>query len=124
MEHRADFEALRALVQADAPNDLGGLHISGNYAQTDQGPTPSAPRVARYRALMKSVGVESINGGKTRFRMAVFGGGFTDTSWSIGYAFSRRKPEIIVPSVYRWGARRDHTAYAPLVGNWYLYNSR
>jgi len=124
VEHRAEFEELRELVQADAPDDLGGLHISGNYARTDQGPSLSASRVARYRALMKSVGVESINGGKTRFRMAVFGGGFTDTSWSIGYAFSRRKPEIVVPSVYRWGARQNHTAFAPLSENWYLYNSR
>lgn len=124
VEHRAEFEELRALVQADAPNDVGRVGISFDYAQNDQGTSLSVSRVARYRALMKSVGVESIGGRGNKFRMGVFGGGFTDTSWSIGYAFSRRKPEIVVPSVYRWGARQNHTAFAPLSENWYLYNSR
>ncbi len=122
VEHRAEFEVLRSMVQADAPHI--SLHTLQNSIQRDDNSALPPARVQRYQALMQTLHIWRIDGNKERFRMYVFGGGFTDTSWSIGYAFSRKRPQKIVSSAYKRQFVRDTTVYSPLDGNWYLYQLR
>lgn len=89
----------------------------------------SEERQGKYRAIMRQAGVHNVvySSDEGICRFSVFGGGFTDTSWSIGYAWAE-KPSIplkIVPSAYYYrGQMRGTIVYSRLEKDWFIYRSR
>jgi len=97
-EHKVQFEQLRLMLGHD--KKVGGISPDGfvdkgswHYnSLKDTG--ISQQRLDEYRKLMKASGVTYIGRlsyKKGYLRFYVFGGGMTDTSWSIGYAWSEQK---------------------------------
>ncbi len=91
------------------------------------GPAISSKRLAKYKQLMEQCGVQSVgcdeNGSSCSFYF--FGGGFGDTTWSIGYEWTPTKPTPLVSSAYYYkGQMRDTAVYSPIEKDWYIYNSR
>jgi hypothetical protein len=125
---RSDFERLRAMMAQDKKlrfvtfNSFGGEGDDfGTPAQKLQHLGVSQPRIDEYRAVMARLGITFIqrrHNLKEYLRMNIHSGGFTDTSWSNGYAWSRFTPTNVHP----W----DHHSplvHTPIEGQWYLYRS-
>lgn len=120
-EHRREFDELQALALSET-----------NSGDNRFAPGERAPTARRTRAveLMYQLGISTAYFNRREEGpyqgFYVFGGGFTDTSWSIGYAYSRAPLSPIVPRAYAMPdyARTGKTRhFAPLDGGWYIYNS-
>lgn len=128
-EHKAQFEQLRLMIQQDKRvRSLSSGWLSDQNMNSTDDPMSlgiSKQRWARYQSLLKSVGADSISNRNNYIRFYVFGGGFTDTSWSIGYAWSAEPPPIMVESAY-WHkpTMRDKIYHSRIENGWYIYNRR
>ena len=120
VEQRADFEQLRKMIEHDAPASGIKMSVSRDGDFT-RGASLAPARIQRYQVLLKNLGATSVHGRCDDFHFSIFGGGFTDTTWGVGYAFSRQKPKRIVPSAYSGFAGRDEWIYSLLKDDWYLY---
>lgn len=127
--HKTEFEQLRSMLQQDKQiSIIGSDWMRGrdmSIVDTPEQMGISVERLAQYRALMNKLGVAPISGFGSRenyFQFNVFGGGFTDTTWSIGYAWSSKTPENIVPSAYNSMPR--HRCHSRIVGDWYIFHRR
>lgn len=131
--HKAQFEQIRLMLAHDR-----NIHVIGpDWVTAQWGFTPegvsvaelpfnvSNARLAHYRALLKQLGMETlvVDARRHRVRLYQFGGGFTDTSWSIGYAWSRDTPKPLVKSAYNQYPGKDKIHYSRVEGDWYIYNS-
>ncbi len=126
-EHRTEFEQLRAMLQRDSQvrfisaTSFDTTDWSGSTSQI------SPQQLAKYRALMQQLGLSAIVRLTSRggyFRFEVFGGGFTDTSWGIGYAWGYKPLTPLVQSAYNQMPRRDRQHFSPIEGHWYIYHRR
>lgn len=139
--HRREFEELRAMLQHDKriesiyPNSsevlLSYYKRDGvDYREewtTDLrkiGLTPQ--RFARYQQLLQILNVNSAVCSRSRnsLRLGVFGGGFYDATWDVGYAWLATPPKILVRSAYSQLPMRDHGHCSRIEGDWYLYQRR
>lgn len=127
--HKAQFEQLRLMLEHDkkvgniSPDGFVDKGLWHYNSLLDSG--LSQQRLDKYRKLMKICGVSNIGrlGYKEGYyRFIVFGGGFTDTSWSIGYAWSEQKPSHIVKSAYN--TIYSGWCHSPIEGHWYIYHMR
>jgi hypothetical protein len=126
--HKTEFEQLRSMLQQDKKIfDIGSDWLSSRDGTgdslTDTGITQQ--RLNQYRILMDKLNVSPIGRFSSRenyFRFSVFGGGFTDTTWSIGYVWSDKTPENIVPSAYNTMPR--NRSHSRIEGKWYIYHRR
>lgn len=84
----------------------------------------SQKRIELYRSRLHQLGFARINSYQGRIHMAEFGGGFTDTTWSIGYIWSATPLSPIVQSAYEQQPNRDEWHISPIEGNCYLYHRR
>jgi len=128
-EHKVQLEQLRAMLQHDkkvggiSPDSFVDKELWHDNSLKDAG--ISQQRLDEYRKLMKISGVTHIgrlSDKKGYFRFYVFGGGMTDTSWSIGYAWSEDKPSHIVKSAYN--TIYNGWCHSPIEGHWYIYHMR
>ena len=125
--HRAEFEQLHLMLAQDK-----NVHVIGpDWVDAQWGDKSALPlnvsdaRLARYRALLKQLGMITVvvDAERQRVRLERFGGGFTDTSWSIGYSWSRDTPKPLVNSAYHQYPGKDKIHYSRIEGDWYIYNS-
>jgi hypothetical protein len=89
----------------------------------------SKSRLMQYKTLMEKVGVQnfSCSFDNSACHAGVFGGGFADTTWSVGYAWELKPdPSMkIVPSAYYDQIKmRDTTVYSKIESHWFIYRSR
>jgi hypothetical protein len=84
----------------------------------------SKQRLAQYHSTMNKLGVVPISGDDDYAQFDVFGGGFADTTWSIGYAWSKQPPKAIVKSAYNTMPMRERRVHSHIEGNWYIYHRR
>ena len=129
--HKAEFEQLRAMLQQDKKIFV----IGSDWVRSRDGAGDtladigiSMQRLDKYRALMNKLDVAPIGGFSSRenyFQFHVFGGGFTDTTWGIGYVWSKKPPEAIVKSAY-WHRpiMRGDRVHSHIEGNWYIFHRR
>lgn len=132
--HKAEFEQLRAMLAQDKnvkvigpdwtiaqwsskPNGVGSSELPLNVSNA---------RLVHYRALLKQLGTKTVvvDEEQNRIRLARFGGGFTDTSWGIGYAWCQKPPKALVKSAYSQHPGRDKMHFSRIEGDWYLYHLR
>jgi hypothetical protein len=127
-EHKIQLEQLRSMLQQDRKVQAIAFDwFSGTGVPDDSLKSAgiSQQRLDAYRKLMKIFGVSLIGrlgGKKGYFKFAVFGGGMTDTSWSIGYAWSEDTPSHIVKSAYN--TVYSGWCHSPIEGHWYIYHMR
>ena len=89
----------------------------------------SAKRLALYRERMKRLGISNLHVDERRnlVRFALFGGGMTDTSWSIGYAYGTETPKalvkkVVVKSAYNQMPGQGGIHFSRIEGDWYIYH--
>ena len=132
--HKAEFEQLRLMMEEDKNvHDIGPDWVMAQWSVSPEGVTVaelpldiSSDRLARYRALLRQLGMKTVvvDAKWHRIRLYQFGGGFTDTSWSIGYAWSKNAPKPLVKSAYNQMPGREGMNFSRIEGDWYLYHSR
>lgn len=132
--HKAKFEQLRLmLVQDKNLKALGVDWANAKYKRMPDGvEAPALPlnvsqsRLALYRSRMKrlNIGTIVVDERTNRIRFSVFGGGFTDTTWSIGYAWSKNTPQPLVESAYSQMPARDKMHFSRIEGHWYMYHRK
>jgi len=130
--NKAQFEQLRLMLAHDKNvKDIGPDWTNAKYKKMPDGvEMPQLPlnvsdkRFALYRARMKQLGISMLLVDERRdlVRFSVFGGGFTDTSWSIGYVYSKNIPNPLVKSAYYQMPGREGIHFSRIEGNWYIYN--
>ncbi len=131
-KNRAAFQQLVEMAHSDNLLSAGSLHgLKLKKLRTDEFKRVeiSQARLKQYQALLKQVGAKRIDYSLSRgtCRFYVFGGGFTDTSWSIGYAWARKPTTAmkIVPSAYsQQGQMRDTTVHSIIEKDWFIFHSR
>ena len=127
-EHKVQFEQLRSMLEHDRKVRIIAFDwFSGTEFPDDSLKSAgiSQQRLDKYRELMKISGVfliSKISDKKGYYRFAVFGGGMTDTSWSIGYAWSQQRPSHIVKSAYNTYCIVG--CDSPIEGHWYIHHMR
>lgn len=121
---KAEFEQIRLMLGQDKDVEtIGWNWVNGK----DYGHLPhniSESRIALYRSRLKSLGFDRVDSYDGQVQLEQFGGGFTDTTWGIGYIWSAKPPSPLVESAYSSRPNRDHWQYSRLQGNWYLYHRR
>ncbi len=130
--HRAEFEQLRVMLQQDTQVfEIGNDWVSSRQSSsidTLANAGISQQRLNAYHALMKQLSVTPIgrlSSGTDYFQFNVFGGGFADTTWSVGYVWSKNPPGNIVASAYQLsGAMRGNRVHSVLEGDWYIFQRR
>jgi len=128
-QHKAEFEQLRAMLLEDKQI----MMIGSDWLRSRDWDLPdnseeigvSRQRLADYHALMNTLDVAPIGGDDDYVQFNRFGGGFTDATWGIGYAWSRKPPETIVKSAY-WHKpiMRGRRVHSHIEGNWYIFQRR
>ncbi len=132
--HKAQFEQLRLMMKEDnlASVDLEFASAQPKQVPIDGGftnePMPlevSESRLALYRSRLKALNFDWIHARQTPniVTLRQFGGGFMDTSWSIGYVWYQTPPKSLVKSAYHQMPYRDHTNVSRIEGDWYIYHS-
>jgi hypothetical protein len=126
-QHRAQFEQIRLMLQRDKNIETIGpdwvdtrYEGNGRWAALNV----SADRIALYRARLKRLGFSRVDYYQGLVQLEQFGGGFADTTWGIGYMWSKNLPPALVRSAYRSKPMRGHRTYSVLDGNWYIYQRR
>ena len=134
--HKAEFEQIRLMMEEDNVREIGPNWVEMRYKKIsaengsfnlEELPLKASPaRLALYRSRLKALGLDSarLDQFKNRIRLYQFGGGFTDTSWSIGYAWSKNAPKPLVKSAYNQMPGREGMNFSRIEGDWYLYHSR
>lgn len=85
----------------------------------------SRQRLARSHLLMDNIGVALIGGKSNDYvQFDVFGGDFADTTWSIGYAWTKQTPRSIVKSAYHTMPDREGRVHSPIEGRWCMFHRR
>ena len=99
--------------------------IAGGFSLEPMPLKVSQSRLALYRSRLKALGFDSIRARQTPniVTLRQFGGGFMDTSWSIGYVWYEKPPKSLVKSAYHQMPMRDNTNLSRIEGNWYIYHS-
>ena len=135
-QRKAEFKQIRLMLGQDRNVEtIGSDWVRAKYGDKN-GNQPegvdlhelplniSPQRIALYRERLRALGfsrVDSYNGG---VQLPEFGGGFTDTTWGIGYMWSAKPLNPLVKSAYSQMPKRDHWHYSYIEGNWYLYHRR
>lgn len=135
-EHKAQFEQLRLMMEEDNIRVIGPNWVEMRYKEIPRGNgisdlvelpmNVSSARLALYRSRLKSLELDSarLDQFKNRIRFYQFGGGFTDTSWSIGYAWCKNTPKPLVKSAYNQMPGREGLIFSRIEGDWYIYHRR
>ena len=134
--HKAEFEQIRLMMEEDNIKAIGRDSVKMRYKVIPMGngisnpeelpPKASPARLELYRSRLKALGLSSarLDPLRNRIRFYQFGGGFTDTSWSIGYAWCKETPKPLVKSAYYQMPGQNHTHYSRIEGDWYIYHLR
>ncbi len=132
--HKAEFEQLRLMMAQDKNvHDIGPDWVTAQWSNKPDGIGSSElplnisnARLARYRALLKQLGMTTVvvDQEQKRIRLELFGGGFTDTSWGIGYAWSKTPPNPLVKSAYNQMPGESGICFSRIEGDWYIYHRR
>ena len=134
--HRAQFEQIRLMMEEDDIRVIGPNRVEMRYKRIPAGdgifnlvelPLKASPaRIALYRSRLKALGLHSalLDQFKNRIRFYQFGGGFTDTSWSIGYAWCKETPKPLVKSAYNQMPGKAGIHFSRIEGDWYIYHRR
>jgi len=123
--HRAQYRELLGMFQADFVK-LGS--ISTMYGPLDWERTKAAldaPRLTRYRSLMRQLHVSMVergfdpNGGRadSTVLFTTDEGGIVPAGYSKGLLFASKPPSPLVPDTAAAAASRS---YRHIVGNWYI----
>jgi hypothetical protein len=132
-QHKAEFEEIRLMLAQDkCIATIGPDWVQAKYAPSknsinwhEMPLTVSAGRIEPYRSRLRELGLSrvdcSLDGS---IHLAQLGGGFTDTTWSIGYYWSAKPPRPLVNSAYAQRPPRDKWDFSRIEGNWYLYQRR
>lgn len=126
-ERRAEFEQIRLMLQQDKNVEtIGPNWVRPRWENDADLPLNiSASRIALYRSRLKSLGFDRVDSYDGKVQLCQFGGGFTDTTWYIGYVWSANPLTPLVKSAYYSKPGRDnHCYYSRLEGNWYMYYRR
>ena len=131
-QRKAEFEQIRLMLEQDKNVETIGpswveakSSVEKDYVDSHKLPLSiSESRIALYRSRLKNLGFSRVNAYKGRIQLEEFGGGFTDTSWGIGYIWSAQPPTPLVESAYSSRPQKDYWHYSRLEGNWYLYHRR
>lgn len=125
-QRKADFEQLRLMLEQDKNVEtIGSDWVRTKWGGRDELPLNiSASRIALYRSRLKDLGFARVDSYKGRVQLEQFGGGFTDTTWGIGYVWSARPLTPLVRSAYHSMPMRDHWNFSRIEGNWYIYHRR
>ncbi|MBV9865633.1 MAG: hypothetical protein JO316_09805 [Abitibacteriaceae bacterium] len=127
-QQKSQFEQIRLMLQQDknvvtVGNDWVETRWLG-YGELTRN-TVSAERLALYRARLRQLGFSRVDRvGIEQVQLELFGGGFADTTWGIGYVWSDAPPQPLVTSAYNSMPMREHRNYSPLEGHWYIYHRR
>ncbi len=134
--HKAEFEQLRLMVadknvQVIAKNWTEAKHKNIPLGVEVKGSTKlplniSKDRLLLYRKRMNDLGIIKVVGydQSRQIRFSLFGGGWTDTTWGIGYAWCKDTPKPLVKSAYNQMPGRDKIHFSRIEGDWYLYQYR
>ena len=134
--HKAQFEQIRLMMKEDNIRSIGPNWVEMKYKEMPMGngvfnlvelPLKASPtRLGLCRSRLNALGLSSarLDQFRNRIRFYQFGGGFTDTSWGIGYAWCKDTPKPLVKSAYNQMPGRDKTHFSRIEGDWYIYHSR
>lgn len=127
-ERKAEFEQIQAMLQQDKfIFVIGPDWVEAQWDEKKSRYFPldiSAERLNLYRSRLKKLGFSGVVSRNGQIRLHQFGGGFTDTSWSIGYSWSSKTPTPLVKSAYYEMPGRDKMHFSRLEGHWYIYHRR
>ncbi len=130
-QHKAVLQILVSMARQDNLTYLGDTFGRRNIVITGKNEWKevdiSKNRQVQYRALMEQSGVHTIAYQHHICRFIVFAGGFTDTSWTVGYAWAQKPviPMTIVPSAYYDQTKmRGTTVYSEIENGWFIYRSQ
>lgn len=124
--HKAEFEQIRLMLRQDRNIET----IGPDWVETEWTGNARLPlnvpegRISLYRARLKGLGFSRVDRYKGHVQLEEFGGGFTDTSWGIGYVWSSTTPVPLVKSAYNQMPMRERRHFSRLEGNWYIYHRR
>lgn len=136
-QHKAQFEQIRLMLNQDRNvATIGYDWVTAKYGDHN-GNQPegvelrelplniSQSRIDLYRARLKAIGFSRVDSsGNGAVQLEEFGGGFTDTSWGIGYVYSLKPLTPLVKSAYSQRPGRDQRHYSRIEGHWYRYQRR
>ncbi len=132
--HKGEFEQIRLMLARDKNVRVIGPDWTLTQSEFDsQGrwtrdlPLDVSPaRLALYRQHMNKLGFTNVYVYEQdhRIHFPLFGGGFTDTTWNIGYAYSPEAPTPLVKSAYNEYPGKYKTHFTRIEGDWYIYHSR
>ena len=132
--HKAQLEQLRLMMKEDNIRVIGPNGVEMKYKEIPMGngvsnlvelPLKASPaRLSLYRSRLKALGLHSarLDQFRNQIRFYQFGGGFTDTSWAIGYAWCKDTPKPLVKSAYYQMPGREGIHFSRIEGDWYIYN--
>ncbi len=140
-QRKAEFEQIRLMLKQD--KNVGT--IGNNWIEAQLGPDKiqspknkkqgivtlhrlplnlSASRIALYRSRLRKLGFSRVDAHDGRVQLEQFGGGFTDTTWGIGYMWSAKPLTPLVKSAYWERPNKDDRHFSHIEGNWYMYHRR
>ena len=136
-QRKAEFEQIRLMLKQDKNvQTIGGDWVTAKYGDKN-GKQPegvelhelplniSQNRIALYRSRLRKLGFSRVDSSyKGPVQLEEFGGGFTDTSWGIGYMWSAKPLTPLVKSAYSERPDKDHWHFSHIEGNWYMYHRR
>ena len=130
--HKAEFEQLRLMLAHDKNvKDIGPDWTNAKPDFNSKGEaTRDLPlnvpddRLALYRHRMKNLGIANlyVYDQKHQIHFSLFGGGFADTTWDIGFAYSQKTPKTLVKSAYNEMPGKEGINFSRIEGDWYIYN--
>ena len=131
-QRKAEFEQIRLMLAQDKNVEtIGRDWITAKYSEEKDGVEQrrltidiSQNRLDLYRSRLKKLGFSRVDSYKGRVQLEEFGGGFTDTTWGIGYVWSAKPLAPLVKSAYSQMPERDKRHFSRIEGNWYLYHRR
>ena len=130
-QRKAEFEQIRLMLEQDKNVEtIGSDWVTAKNSFGKDGVGHQLPlnisqsRIALYRSRLGKLGFDRVDSRKGRIYMEEFGGGFTDTSWGIGYICSAKPLTPLVKSAYSKRPTKDHWQFSRIEGNWYMYHRR
>ncbi len=122
--HRAEFDRLLGMVHAD--EKLLRVDVDWTSPENPQEAGVSPERVEEYRRMFRKLGVRrgfNAFGGRDYVEFMTSAKGLSIGGSAKGYAYSTRRPELIVDDLDRHRARQtsSFTAYRHIEGDWYLF---
>jgi len=126
-QRKGDFEQIRLMLKEDKNvATIGSFWVTGKWSEEkgELSPYLSTKRLALYRSRLKDLGFSRVDSDDGYIQLEQFGGGFTDTSWGIGYIWSATTPVPIVKSAYNQRPPQNTWCYSRIEGNWYIYQRR